>query len=522
MGKLSFEQGKFWFNVTETMRDDKRAGEAGFKWDADTLRWVTRSPAKARALRRFADASAEQKFKKYFITDFAPPEQITYPDGEEPFLCQIESAWHCTTRSPAYCADEAGLGKTIVAALCMNSVPGNVLVICPPGLKYNWHGEITRWCLGKMYCEIVHGENMNHRGFDANIVILPDSLLTREDVQREIAKRKWVWMFVDEAHRFKTDKARRATALLGEENGENESGLISLAERVVFLSGTPIPNGRPIELYPVLSNAAPESISWRLLPEYGKDFCGARRVVRYEGKKAIVNWDYSGTSNLKTLRRELRTKFMIRHLKRDHLKELGPKTRKLIFLDTPEKLHKMEARLLNDFTLEQLMEGERQLGDIATYRKEVGEIKTIPAFSYLHDLLENTQEKLVVFAHHVSVVEDLARMLRDFGSLMIRGKMSARDKQSRVEEFQNNPKARVIVCNIVAGGLGHTMTRAPRCVFVEYSWNPGENEQAEDRIHRISQNDNVYCNYLVLRNSLDERMLLSVLNKKSAIAQVMD
>lgn len=524
MGKLTFHKQRFIF-FPDTA-DNQLAQEAKFLWDASTLRWETRSPHKAVKLRRFADKSAEQKFKKYFITDYEAPEQIIYPDHLEPKIFQIESAWHCITRSPVYCADEAGLGKTIMSILCMNSVPGNVLVICPPFLKFNWAVEIQKWCCQPYAIHVIEDSNYGYNPFPGfyNILILPDSLLTNLKIQDQIKKTKFTWLFVDEAHRYKEATTQRTIALVGKENDPSWEPIADCAERIVLLSGTPIPNGRPKELYPLLSRIAPEAIGHRDFVGYGKTFCGAKRVVRYQGTGAhpIVNWDFSGTSNLKQLRTELREKLMIRHLKKDVMKELGPKTRKIIFLDEVEKLKPFEEKILKNRTLKDLMGDTHTKGDIATYRREVGEAKINQAFLYISELLENSPDKLVVFAHHIEVVEKLNYLLNGFGSLMARGGMSAKSKAKVVHTFQTWPGSRVIIGNIEAMGVGNTLTKAPGVVFVEYDWRPGVNEQAEDRVHRMTQEQNTYFHYLTLRNSLDERMLIQGMNKQKAITQLMD
>ncbi len=213
---------------------------------------------------------------------------------------------------------------------------------------------------------------------------------------------------------------------------------------------------------------------------------------------------------------------MIRHLKRDHLKVLGPKTRKIIFLDKPEKLNSYETSLLKHYTLDQLMGEDHELGQIATYRREVGETKIIPSFQYIHEWLQENDGKLVVFAHHISVVETLHRMLDGFHALMIRGGMSPKLKDTVIKEFQANAVHRVMVANMDACGVGVTLTAASTVIVVEPSWVPGVNAQAEDRCHRMTQQTNVYIHYLVLRESLDERMLSAVMQKETSIAKAMD
>lgn len=521
MGKLIYTQGKFRFEALNAS-ERTQAKFWGFQKDADTLQWVTRNPRKAVELRRWADISAEQKFKKYFITDFPPPEQIVYPDHLEPKLFQIESAWHCVTRSPAYCADEAGLGKTIMACMCIATVPGKTVIICPPYLVHNWALELLKWTTNEENIAVMEGGKSlaDDTKWHQPIVIIPDSLIINPLTQRMIAEQKFTWLFVDEAHRYKEANAQRTEALIDK--------LAPHSQRVCYLSGTPIPNGRPIELYPLLNGTAPESILWQSAEQYGIQFCNGKRVTRYEGQRAIAQWDFSGASNLPVLRTQLRKKLMIRHLKKDVLKELAPKTRKIIFLELNEqvtnrtRLYELEKQVLKNFTLDELMGEDHELGDIATYRREVGEAKTLSACIYIMTLLDESPEKLVVFAHHRAVVEKLVQMLKPMSPLMVRGGMTSKAKAEQVRLFQTEPKHRVIVGNLESMGTGNTLTRAPGVVVVEPDWRPGINEQAEDRVHRITQEKNVYVRYLVLRNSLDERMLTQVLQKQEAIDSVMN
>ena len=522
MGKLSFENGRFYFDA-HTRRENLLARKIGLKLNHDVLRWTTVNFDKARALRQWADEGAERKLKYHFITNLSPPECIQYPDDQAPRTWQIENAWHALTRTPCYIADEAGLGKTISAILAINSDFGKTLIICPPYLRFNWEDELKRWLTDQSRFIKLPGK-FSHPGisvaeggladFGADVCILPDSMLTNDVIRDVVKSFKFKWVIVDEFHRFKTETAKRTEALI--------SSIAPQAERLVFLSGTPFPNGRPVEIYPPLSRLAPEAIGHRDALEFGKAFCAAKRVTRYEGGKAIANWDFSGASNLKQLKRELRAKLMIRHLKKDHLHELGPKQRQFIFLDTPEDIQKLEREQFKDLTLEQILGGkEVTAGALATHRKALGEAKVLACAHIIRERLESSKEKIVVSAFHIDVVETLVRMLGDFHPLKIRGGMTAKEKHEAVRLFQTDKKHRVIVGNTMSMGLGNTLTRAPIIVSVEPEWSPGANSQLEDRVHRISQDKHVYCIYLVMRGSLDERMLRRSLSKESNIDKVM-
>lgn len=505
MGALSYKNSKFIF-ASDSRMEESEAIRAGLVSSDGTALLSTRNFHKARLLRRFADSSAERKLKRHFITDLQPPESLIYPDHLAPRSWQIESAWHALSRTPSYIADEAGLGKTATAIIAVNSSPGRTLIICPPYLRHNWEREITHWAVSL-------------EGYQ--IMIWPDSQLKDiESFRRDVALiGSFKWLIVDEAHRYKTEDAQRTKALLGDDNA---TGLTDFAERTVFLSGTPFPNGRPIELYSLLSHIAPESILHRSAEEYWKEFCGGRSTTRYEMGRPVVHRDLQGASNLKRLRKELRLKFMVRHLKKNCLKELGPKTRQIIFLDAPKDFLRLEKEQFKDVPLDSLLGEDHTLGDVALHRKKIGVVKMRAALEFIQDKLESSKEKIVISACHIEVVEYLHEHLKKYGALKIRGGMSAKEKSDAVHLFQTSDAPRAIVGNTLSIGLGNTLTKARTLIVVEPEWSPGVNEQMEDRVHRISQDKHVYCIYLVLKNSLDERILHRALGKEANIQTVMN
>ena len=70
-------------------------------------------------------------------------------------------------------------------------------------------------------------------------------------------------------------------------------------------------------------------------------------------------------------------------------------------------------------------------------------------------------------------------------------------------------------------GVGITLTAASRVIFVEQSWTPSELEQCECRLHRIGQANAVLSQYLVVRDSIDERILSAVVGKMRVIEAVL-
>lgn len=512
MGILRFTHPKFYF-VTETISENRIAIEA--RWYSDSLNvWSTRSLEKAVKLRQFADESAEIKFKKNFTTLFKLPEQIIYPDHLEPKVFQFESAWSILGHSPAYCADEAGLGKTITATLCMNTVPGPALIICPSYLKYNWQKELRTWLTSKRSISIIEKGKTDGEAYNSSIVIVPDSLIDHPWVKLELQKRHFRWLIIDEAHRVKSETAKRTQAILGDQDCKTRS-MYDIAQRTVYLSGTPIPNARPIELWPIIERTAPSVFNHSSKHQYGVLFCGAKSETIYKNKKPEKVWSYLGSASEELWSDLVYKDFMVRHLKSDVMKEIPPKTRGIVYVDTPKKILPYERKVLASHTISDLLDDEYGAGDLAIYRRECGLAKVDVAVEMIKDLLA-TGEKLVVFAHHIDVIDKLEKQLEEFNPLVIRGSVSAKEKQKRVDLFQNDPNSKLLIGNIDSAGVGWTMTKSFRGLFVEWSYVYGINEQCEDRIFRMTQESKSYFQYLTLRNSLDERMIRMNMNKEQS------
>ena len=127
--------------------------------------------------------------------------------------------------------------------------------------------------------------------------------------------------------------------------------------------------------------------------------------------------------------------------------------------------------------------------------------------------------KLVVFAHHRAVIQELAEPFGDT-VVTLTGGDNATARQAAVDRFQNDPDCRLFLGSITAAGLGLTLTASSHVVFAELDWVPANLTQAEDRTHRIGQEDSVLIQHLVLQDSLDARMVGTLIKKQRIVDQV--
>lgn len=271
--------------------------------------------------------------------------------------------------------------------------------------------------------------------------------------------------------------------------------------------------------------------------------CGSKNCNAH---KTRFGWDFSGATNLEELNERLRATCFVRRTKQEVLTELPPKSRAVVPIEIDNRREydraekdvvawlgqqaaKEEAFLASVASLSPSEQAraisERRMGAEETAARaeqlvRIEALKQLSAKGKLEAVSEwvesfsETGEKLVIFAHHQAVVEELAQR---FNAPSITGQTSVERRQEYVDRFQTDPACRVIVCNIKAGGVGLTLTAASNVAFVELEWTPAAHDQAEDRCHRIGQTDSVTAWYLLGQGTIDEEIMALIEGKRIVV-----
>jgi len=113
-----------------------------------------------------------------------------------------------------------------------------------------------------------------------------------------------------------------------------------------------------------------------------------------------------------------------------------------------------------------------------------------------------TGDKVVIFT---SFNEGVAKHAAAFGAaaVTITGAQSAEQRMEAVDRFQTDPSVSVAVCNLIAGGVGITLTAGTHVIFQDLDWVPANHAQAEDRCYRMGQTRKVTVEYFHAGGSLD-------------------
>jgi len=431
------------------------------------------------------------------------------------------------------------MGKTIIAALIMNALHAQnrnsrFVYICPAFLTRNVESEMEEWGLGldvEHYCA--------PRCF-GNVLILPSSLFHRENLREDLLHFTGQFKFssnaeirraardlpanpgenvliVDEAHQFKNDEAERTRVLLGHTNDKGvitHSGLVKLFDRTICMSGTAMPN-RPLELYPILSTLAPETIDFMTKEQYGMRYCAGR----WNG----YAYEYTGASNLLELGKRVKGTYMHR-LKKSELK-LPPLTEEIFVVsdDAPSEMRDFEAALQKDFSVADLMYGKIAASiryhnmPLPTYQRQLGLYKVKHAVAWAHHLLENTNDRAIIFTRHIDVasrIDDALCKSLSWKPWFIGAHAKPEDRVAVVNHFNASKTRRILIALIGRAGVGLNVQSANRILHVEPQWNPAVNDQGTDRAHRYGQEKHVHAEYMVYKNSIDHVVMKTILKKR--------
>jgi SNF2 family DNA or RNA helicase len=133
----------------------------------------------------------------------------------------------------------------------------------------------------------------------------------------------------------------------------------------------------------------------------------------------------------------------------------------------------------------------------------------------LIDKFIEQDKKVIVFTNFTNTLDMLHEKYKK-NSVVLDGRMNKIKRQESVDKFQNEDKIKVFISNIVAGGVGITLTAAEGVIMNDLSFVPAHHSQAEDRAYRYGQKNNVLVYYPIFENTI-EMIVYNILQKKKGI-----
>jgi SWI/SNF-related matrix-associated actin-dependent regulator of chromatin subfamily A-like protein 1 len=404
-------------------------------------------------------------------------------------------AW-LSAKYNALLADEMGLGKTVQALMALPE-KAPVLVVCPKVGKGVWQREAPLW-RPEYRVTVLSGRRSFRWPNHGEMVVINYDVLPKN---LDCVPADGTVLVGDEIHATKNPQAQRTKAWRS-----LTVAVQKVRGRVWGLTGTPLLNRGP-ELWAV-------TVSLGLASEsFGKWDRFVTLMGAYKDKYGYV-WppvpaDPQGVG-------ECLKSVMLRRLRTEVLPELPTKTYNEVTVDITKA-----AKKLCDTAWEMVTHTAKDrsgpdeglsIGEVAEARVALAMAK-IPTLLEIVEEHEEQNEPLVVFSAHRAPIDELAK--RE-GWAVITGDTPT-EERSRIEDAFQRGDLKGVGGTVRAAGVAITLTRAHRIVFVDRDWTPALNEQAEDRVCRISQDRGVIVTDLVGDHALDRRVIEVLTRKRNLI-----
>ncbi len=419
---------------------------------------------------------------------------------------QLEGVTFLLSRKRAILADDMGLGKSrqAIVAMEVGAPEGPILIVCPAALKLNWRREI-RMVFPDATVEVV--------GVDTGQTAAPRWVIVNYDLLEKHSTRlhgiAWSGIILDEAH-FIKNASRRTSACLKLLGVQNEKHAAPIGPEFVFLlTGTPMTN-RPRDLFNVLRCVGHPAA--RSFLGFTRRYCDAYRND--------WGWVTTGASNIDELNLLMR-EAMLRRMKDDVL-NLPPKVRTWVPVDVSSRASLVGAvegfLRWYDATDPTLPNDTAFLAQLTKIRTQLHAAKQGAVAERIRDIVAQG-EKVVLFCAFSAGIE---KHRKEWGEICvtITGSDNVMARQAAVDRFQDDPEVKVALCNIIAGGVGVTLTAACHVIFQDLDWVPANHAQAEDRCYRMGQTRSVTVEYFAAENSLDRYIADLLARKMQLIAAV--
>ncbi|EPY81655.1 putative global transcription activator SNF2L2 isoform b [Camelus ferus] len=400
-------------------------------------------------------------------------------------------------------ADEMGLGKTIQTIALITylmehkRLNGPYLIIVPLSTLSNWTYEFDKWAPSVVKISYKGTPAMRRslvpqlRSGKFNVLLTTYEYIIKD--KHILAKIRWKYMIVDEGHRMKNHHCKLTQVL----------NTHYVAPRRILLTGTPLQNKLP-ELWALLNFLLPTIFKSCSTFEqwFNAPFAMTGERVEY-----VIKCDMSALQ--KILYRHMQAKgiLLTDGSEKDKKGKGGAKT----LMNTIMQLRKIcnhpyMFQHIEESFAEHLGYSNGVINGAELYRAS-GKFELLDR---ILPKLRATNHRVLLFCQMTSlmtIMEDYFAF-RNFLYLRLDGTTKSEDRAALLKKF-NEPGSQyfIFLLSTRAGGLGLNLQAADTVVIFDSDWNPHQDLQAQDRAHRIGQQNEVRVLRLCTVNSVEEKIL---------------
>jgi len=462
------------------------------------------------------------KRRKPSMLDFTNEQRLSLPDDLYPY--QREDGDTIASNDQNWLVlHEMGVGKTPITIWAIEKAGYKLpLIVCPNSLRYEWARQVYQWtgresavsrthAYGRRLEDIVKSMTHHHE-WKYRIINYEMLRLSEGEILQAVP---WDVIVFDEIHKLRNPKTKLVKGVWN---------FLSLYKntKVIGLSGSPIMN-YPNDLFGPLATVFPDKFprttyAWRqFMSEYS-----------YWSEGRFGAYVY-GSKNMHLLRQRLQGLTM-RRTKQEVLPYLPDKYYQRFELemkpDQRDVYDRIENRLRVLLDSGETLWSPGVLAQLTRLRqanldpKILGITTSSAKTEFLLDLIESTDEKLVIFSCFERYIYLLQLILKEQGHdvAVVTGQVKPDARAAQVRKFQEKDDCRIFLGTVQAAGEGITLTASSTVVLVDRWWNEPTNQQAIDRLHRIGQKNAVQVILPVCVNSVDAT-LDNVLRRKWEASQ---
>ena len=406
---------------------------------------------------------------------------------------------------------EQGLGKTkigldLVLFWVAQDIVDSVVVVTKKSLIENWKAEIVAHSYLRPRI-LSQDRKVNFYAFNSPAVLYLthyETVLSERSRFELFLKTRKVGVLLDEAHKIKNPEARVTVAL---------HGLTELFERRIIMTGTPIAN-RPFDLWSQIKFLDGGEALGKSFATFKQDLDLSNELGQNPEMASAFG------DSVETVFSRIRT-FTIRETKKTAGLKLPDKTVR----NQTCALEPRQAELYEQFREELsaivVQSGKPVLDDAETLLKRLlrlVQVASNPAlvdqsyrrepgkFRPLEMLVQNaldSDEKIIVWTSFTENADALGRDLAKYGTCVVHGGRTIAEREEALSSFREQPESRVLIATPGAAKEGLTLTVANHAVFYDRSFSLDDYLQAQDRIHRISQERPCFVTNLVAEGTVD-------------------
>ena len=413
-----------------------------------------------------------------------------------------------------------GLGKTIQIISFFKHLKNKGktnkqphLIVLPTSLIFNWQEEIKKFC-PSLKVKVVGGVKRTKSAEDFqkfDLILITYGLIVKDiDYLKDF---HFNYIVLDESQAIKNPTSQRFKA----------ARLLKSNNRLV-LTGTPIENNT-FDLYAQMTFINPGLLG--NMAGFKKNY--ATEIDKNKNKEVAKELTH------------LINPFLLRRTKEQVATELPEKTEQILYCKMEKEQQKVYDAYKNEYrnylmgkideeglgkSKMYVLEGLTKLRQICDSPQMVkDDIQKTDESIKIKELLSHISEKtnnhkILVFSQFVTMLHLIKDKLDEAGIKYEYLDGKTKNRQEKVDNFQNDNEVRVFLISLKAGGTGLNLTAADYVYLVDPWWNPAVEAQAIDRCYRIGQNKKVMAYKMICKNTIEEKIITHQESKKKLSSEL--